>query len=73
MVDEKYTLEGMFRIVLFTKVVHDSKTKTNTYLFETQSDGVTTCKSPLGMFEDFEIPNDLDLVIKRLHAFDNGE
>lgn len=72
MVDEKYTLEGMFRIVLFTKVVHDAKAKTNSYFFETQTDGVTTAKSPMGMFGDFAIPNDLDFVIKRMQEYDLG-
>ena len=52
MLDEKLTLEGCFDIVLFCQ---DHK-------FYTQSAGLSTAKSPEGMFEDEEIPNDLKMV-----------
>ena len=51
MLDEKLTVEGCFDIVLFCK----------DYKFITQSDGISTAKSPEGMFE-LEIPNDLKAV-----------
>lgn len=52
MLDEKLTLEGCFDIVLFCQ---DHK-------FYTQSAGMSTAKTPEGMFEDEEIPNDLKMV-----------
>ena len=73
MVDEKYTLEGMFRVVLFTETTHDPKTKTNTYKFTTQRDGVNTAKSPEGMFKEYAIDNDLELVRTSIEKYDNGD
>ena len=53
MLDEKITLEGMFTIVLGA-TVSDGK-----YLFATQNGGNDTLKSPMGMFEDLLIDNNL--------------
>ena len=55
MLDNQLTLEGLFSIVLLCK------TDGTRHYFETQSDGSTTAKSPLDMFER-EIDNDLKLV-----------
>lgn len=55
MLDNQLTLEGLFSIVLLCK------TDGQEHYFETQSDGYTTCKSPLGMF-DSKIDNDLRMV-----------
>jgi len=52
MLDEKLTLEGCFDIVIYCQ---DHK-------FYTQGDGMSTAKTPEGMFEDSEIPNDLKAV-----------
>lgn len=70
MVDEKLSLEGLFSIVLFGKVKKD-KDGTIRYVFETQNNGENTCKSPKGMFKDFEITNDLALVKKAIVAFES--
>ena len=61
MIDNALTLEGLFSIVLFGKV---KKTEDDTleYVFETKNNGENTCKSPMGMFEDNNIPNDLNYV-----------
>ena len=56
MIDSAVTFEGMFSIVLKTKVA-DGK-----YSFTTHNSGFDTVKSPIGMFEDDEIPNDLKMV-----------
>lgn len=61
MIDEKLTLEGLFSIVLYGKVKRDKDGELE-YVFETQNDGSNTCKSPIGMFESADIPNDLQLV-----------
>lgn len=55
MLDSQLTLEGLFSIVLLCET--DGKT----HKFITQSDGSTTAKSPMEMF-DLEIDNDLKFV-----------
>jgi len=61
MIDNTLTLEGLFSIVLFGKVNKNDDGELE-YGFETQNNGENTCKSPMGMFEDKFIPNDLQLV-----------
>jgi hypothetical protein len=56
LLDEKITLEGMFTIVLKT-VVQDGK-----YFFSTRNSGQDTVKTPMGMFDDALIENDLAAV-----------
>ena len=63
MLDEKITLEGMFTIVLKTSV------KDGQYVFLTQNSGMDTVKSPMGMFADAEIPNDLKLVDRIIREY----
>jgi hypothetical protein len=70
MVDEKLTLEGLFSIVLFGKV-KKSKEGVIRYVFETSNNGENTCKSPKGMFNDFEIPNDLAYVKQAINDYEN--
>lgn len=69
MVDNVLTLEGLFSIVLFAK---SKKSKDGIdYLFETQTNGENTCKSPMGMFETRDIPNDLQLVREAINNYEN--
>ena len=56
MLDNYVTLEGKFTIVLKT-VVQDGK-----YYFSTQNNGQDTVKSPMGMFNQPLIENDLKMV-----------
>lgn len=53
MLDNYVTLEGKFSIVLKTVV------KDNGYYFSTRNNGQDTVKTPIGMFEQELIPNDL--------------
>ena len=69
MIDEKLTLEGLFSIVLFGKAKKDKEGNIR-YVFETQTNGENTCKSPREMFSTFEIPNDLALVVKAIKDFE---
>ena len=55
MIDSQISLEALFTIVLYG--ITDGKR----HVFQTQSDGVTTAKSPVGMFPE-EIDNDLKAV-----------
>jgi len=60
MIDNTLTLEGLFSIVLFGRV---KKTEDSLeYGFDTVNNGENTCKSPMGMFEESFIPNDLQFV-----------
>lgn len=62
MLDEKLTVEGLFSIVLHC--VTDGVS----HKFITQSDGCTTAKSPMEMFE-LEIDNDLKEVDKTIREY----
>lgn len=56
LLDEKITVEGMFSVVL-KAVCTEGR-----YVFRTRNNGHDTVKSPMGMFEEEEIDNDLALV-----------
>jgi len=56
MLDEKITVEGLFSIVLRTKV------QDGQYLFSTRNSGADTVKTPMGMFDSMFIENDLAAV-----------
>lgn len=56
LLDEKIVMEGLVTIVLRTAVINDQ------YLFRTRNNGNDTVKSPIGLFEDETIPNDLAAV-----------
>lgn len=63
MLDDKITLEGMFTVVLHT-IVRDGQ-----YKFLTNADGSHIAKSPMGMFDEREIDNDLAYVNKQMAAY----
>lgn len=70
MIDNALTLEGLFSIVLFSKV---KRTKEGVeHIFETRNNGENTCKAPEGMF-DAEIPNDLGYVKECIIRYENEE
>lgn len=71
MLDNVITLEGLFTYVLFTRVTTDENNKVS-YKFVTNSDGTCTAKSPIGLFEDLLIDNDLNYVIEKIKEY-NGE
>jgi hypothetical protein len=63
LLDEKVTVEGLFTIVLRTVVTEDK------YLFQTRNSGQDTVKSPMDMFADDFIPNDLAEVDKAIRDY----
>jgi hypothetical protein len=67
LIDNVVTLEGLFTVVLFTKVKKGKEGME--YFFVTQTDGATTAKSPRGMFEALEIPNDLAYVVNQMNEY----
>lgn len=67
MLDNQLTLEGLFSIVLLCEA------KGEEHYFITQSDGTSTAKSPMGMFESLKIDNDLKMVndtIRKYYEFE---
>lgn len=56
MLDEKITLEGMLTIVLQTSIINEQ------HVFMTKNNGQNTVKSPIDLFKDDNIDNDLNLV-----------
>ena len=63
LLDEKITIEGLFTIVLKT-VVQDRH-----YQFATQTNGQDTVKTPMGMFSDLLIENDLKMVDSTIREY----
>jgi hypothetical protein len=66
MLSQQLVIEGLFSIVL------RSMQKENQYVFQTHNDGTSVCKSPIDMFEDDFIPNDLaevDKIIREYYDF----
>ncbi|MFR7348867.1 AAA family ATPase [Peptoniphilus sp.] len=66
LLDEKITVEGLFTIVLTTRVEQGE------YFFETQNNGRNTTKSPKGMFKENKIPNDLSIVTQAISSYYGG-
>ena len=60
MLDEKIVLEGLVTIVL-RAVVNDGQ-----HQFSTKNNGADTVKTPMGLFEDERIDNDLQAVDERI-------
>lgn len=71
MVDSYITPEGKFEIVLYGKESFDEKEKKSIRQFVTNNDGVYPAKSPIGMFEDLYIKNDLGEIIAKAKEY-NG-
>ena len=66
MLSNQLVIEGLFSIVL------RSMYKNGEYIFQTQNDGTSVCKSPMDMFDAREIPNDLfevDKVVREYYGF----
>ena len=61
---DKIVVESKFTTVLLAKADNGK------YVFETQANH-STAKSPMGCFEDMEIPNDLKYVIDKLDKYEN--
>jgi hypothetical protein len=56
-------IEKEFLMVLFTEVKRDKEGNVR-YVFQTNSDGITSAKTPMGMFKDAYIDNDIAVVIE---------
>ena len=67
MLDEKLNLAGLFTTVLM------AETDGKEHWFLTHNDGASVVKTPMGMFDDAKIPNDLKLVDSVIRAYYNME
>ena len=57
------SIEKELLMVLFTEVKRDKEGNTR-YVFQTNSDGITSAKTPMGMFPESYIDNDVNAVIE---------
>ena len=69
---EKVTLEGLFTYLFFTKVIEGDDGKMQ-YKFLTNTDGACVAKTPLGMYDNLLIDNDLNEVIKVIDEYNEGD
>jgi len=67
LLDEKVCIEGMFSIVI------RSMKNENRYVFRTQTNGFDLAKTPIGLFEEQEIDNDLKYVLNEIRKYYNIE
>jgi hypothetical protein len=63
LLDEKITIEGLLTIVLRTHVINGQ------YVFSTKNSGSDTVKTPIGLFNDDHIDNDLLAVDKAIKEY----
>lgn len=63
MLDDKLTVEGLFSVVLL------AETDENKHIFRTQTNGKNPVKTPIGLFAENEIDNDLKAVEKALRVY----
>jgi hypothetical protein len=63
LLDDKITIEGMVSIVLGTAIMNEN------YLFSTRNNGHNTVKTPLGLFDEEFIENDLATVDQKVFEY----
>lgn len=68
-IDSQIVMEGLFTVILYTNV--ESKGDKTEYGFVTNRYNKLPAKSPMGMFNDIKIPNDLSLVNKAVTEYYN--
>ncbi len=73
LIDNTIYLDGLFTVILFAEVIQDFKTGKVEYKFRTNTNGDSTCKSPVGMFPDVLIPNDMGYVVEQVNKYYEGE
>ena len=69
--DQYITIEGKFEVVLYGKQAIDESTKKVVKQFVTNFDGQYPAKSPVGMFKDMYILNDMGLVVDEINKYNN--
>lgn len=65
---EKFAPESFSSIVLYAEILH-APGQDNEHVFRTVNSGSDTCKTPMGMFDESTIPNDLAIVQKAIKEY----
>jgi hypothetical protein len=73
MFDQNITLEGLFTVVLYCHTEWDDKAQEGHYYFITNKTSDYPAKSPVGMFDKIQIPNDLGYVETMIDKYNYGE
>lgn len=68
LINQYLNIEGLFTHVYFTKVKRDGDIVE--YVFDTKNTGFNTAKSPDGVFDSVEVPNDLLYVTEQIEKYD---
>lgn len=68
LLSEKVTLEGLFTYIFFAKTEEGDDGKMQ-YKLVTNNDGKCLAKTPMGMFEDLEIDNDLNQILEVIKEY----
>lgn len=68
MVDNVITLDSVFEILLYTDIISDPE-KGKRYVFQTNSDGSNSARTPMEMYEEEYIDNDLNEVLKTVKEY----
>lgn len=63
LISEKCPVESLFSIVMRTAVVNGN------YLFHTKNSGHDTCKTPIGLFDEELIENDLSVIDAAIYSY----
>ena len=67
MLDDKYEPRALMGICLYTNVTDENGSLE--YQFITNKQGILPAKSPLGMFDEIAIPNDMNYVINKINEY----
>jgi hypothetical protein len=70
LLSEKVTLEGLFTYIFFTKIIEGDDGKMQ-YKFITNTTSECVAKTPMDMFPELYIDNDLNEVIKTIDDYNN--
>lgn len=65
MVRQNLTPEGLYTVIFYS----DYDPNEDEYYFETQTNGRTPARSPMGMFDEKRIPNDMNEAIKKIDEY----
>jgi len=72
MLKEKMQPETLFTYVVMTKILRQKEGECK-HVFVVKSDGTSTVKTPMGMFDEMYIDNDLQVLLNNIKKYNEGE
>lgn len=72
LMEKASALDGMFNWIFYAEKIVDEVDETVKYVYRTRTNGYDTCRSTSGCFKDKYIKPNIQEVINRIDAFDNG-